>query len=150
MQPAEWSALAAWTALVIGLVNLWYGVVRPWWRSREASPSAEMDLFHYRGRAGEWKEEIRIVIRNHGPARMTEAEVDLLDVSGDSMTSGPDQITALWPPMPIERLHAGQSIYLTLSPSISTPTPNAATVRWRDGRKEMQSRKIPLSYHRIF
>ncbi len=68
-----------------------------------------------------------------------------------SLTNTDPTVVALWPPMPIERLHAGQSFYLTLSPGMGAPVPARALVEWSDKRRgARQSRMIALSYHRVF
>src|SRR5829696_8973515 len=69
VEASAWSAAAAWCALAIALVNLWFGVIRPWWRTRRASPAAQLDLVNY-PTASAWKEEERVVVTNHGPATM--------------------------------------------------------------------------------
>lgn len=81
MKAATWSAIAAWVALGIGLINLWFGVVRPWWRGRAASPAAQLDLLRYPKDSG-WQDEVRVVVTDHGPAVMEKIDVQVFDVDG--------------------------------------------------------------------
>jgi hypothetical protein len=60
-----------------------------------------------------------------------------------------NDVTALWPKMPVSHLHLGQSLPLTLSPSLGTRDPRAAVVKWRDGRDGEQLRRFDLSYNRV-
>jgi hypothetical protein len=117
VKAADWSAIVAGVALVLGLVNLWYGVIRPLWRNREASPAAQLDLLRYPAQSdGRWQEEERVVVTNHAPARMRHLSVEVFDQEGSPLAEGS---TALWPKMPVEVLHVGQSLYLTLAASIA-------------------------------
>lgn len=143
-----WSALAAWVALVISVANLWYSVVRVWWRERKASPSARLDLFDYHNKSG-WHEEVRVVVTNHGPADMKKVEVQLFDDDGTSLELGDPSVSALWPRMPLGWLHPEESLYLTLNRSLGTRDPRAALIRWDDGRRSQQSRWVWLSYRRV-
>jgi hypothetical protein len=135
VKAAGWSALAAWVALLIGLVNLWFAVIRPWWRNRKASPAAQLDLLRYPAQSGgRWQEEEeRVVVTNHGPARMRNVSVEVFDQDGRPLAEG---LTALWPKMPVEILHVGQSLYLTLATSIAELPPTRAVIRWYDKPQE--------------
>jgi hypothetical protein len=88
VKAADWSAILAGVALLLGLVNLWYGVIRPLWRNREASPAAQLDLLRYPAQSGgRWQqeeEEERVVVTNHGPARMRNLSVEVFDQEGRS------------------------------------------------------------------
>ncbi len=143
-----WTALAAWAALAISLLNLWYTVLRAWFRERKASPAAQLDLLSYQSKSGA-TQEVRVVVTNHGPALMKKVDVQVFDEDGMSLALSEPDVTSLWPKMPVERLHLGQSLYLTLNRSAATRTPHGALIRWRDGRKEEQSRWVHLSYNRV-
>jgi hypothetical protein len=110
--------------LLIGLVNLWFAVIRPWWRNRKASPAAQLDLLRYPAQSGgRWQEEERVVVTNHGPARMRNVSVEVFDQDGRPLAEG---LTALWPKMPVEVLHVGQSgrrAYSRLRPEVDPEGP---------------------------
>jgi hypothetical protein len=142
------SALAAWVALGISHANLWYSVVRAWLRERKANPAAQLDLLHYQTGSG-WNEEIRVVATNHRPARMRRVEVQVFDEAGTSLAIAEPDVTALWPKMPVEYLHAGQALYLTLNRSVATRDARGALIRARDDRNGEQSRWAGLSYNRV-
>ncbi|WP_203708197.1 hypothetical protein [Asanoa iriomotensis] len=148
MKAQDWSALAAWVALAIGVGNLWFSVIRVLWKERRASPSAQLDLFNYQNRNG-WHEEVRVVLTNYGPARMRHVEVELFDEDGRSLQTADSSVSALWPKMPVDVLHGGQSMYLTLNRSMATRAARTARIRWRDGRPREQTRTIGLSYNRL-
>ncbi|GAA2639231.1 hypothetical protein GCM10010399_85800 [Dactylosporangium fulvum] len=147
MKAPGWSALAAWVALAISLVNVWYSVVRLWLKERKASPSADLELLHYVSANGP-TEEVRVVITNHGPATMRRVDVQVFDEDGQSLELADESVSALWPKMPIELLHVGQSLYLTLDMALGTRDPRAVLIRWQDGRRPGQSRWSALSYNR--
>jgi hypothetical protein len=121
VQASAWSAAAAWCALLISFVNLWYSVIRVWWRNRRASPAAQLDLLSYQSK-GEWKEDERVVVTNHGPHVVKNVNVEVFDGDGQPLTATDSEVKALWPSMPVERLHTGQSLYLTLNLSQGTVT----------------------------
>jgi hypothetical protein len=81
---------------------------------------------------------------------MKQVEVQVFDEDGTSLevSEGPS-VSALWPKMPVQHIHPGQSLYLTLSMSLETRDPKGALIRWHDGRRTQQSRWIALSYHRV-
>jgi len=135
-------------ALAIGLINLAYSVIRPWWRGREASPGAQLDLQNFQTASGQ-REEERVVVTNHGPALMRDIEVQVFDENGMSLAITEPDITALWPKMPIDRLHVGQSLYLTLNRSAGTAPARLTLINWHDGRRGEQSRSVALSYNRV-
>jgi hypothetical protein len=147
---ADWSELAAWAALVLSIGTLIGGVIRPWLRGRKASPAAQLDLFNYMaGKTKDLHEEERVVITNHGPANMRNVMVELFIEDGQSMAQAVPDVAALWPKMPFERLHANQSLYLTLTGGYAPPAPREVEIKWRDGRWRKQSCRIGLSYHRM-
>jgi hypothetical protein len=141
-----WSALAAWVALGISLASLWYSVIRAWLRERKASPAADLDLLHYQTRAG-WNEEVRVVVTNRGPALMRAVEVQVFDEDGKSLAMAEPDVTALWPKMPVEYLHPGQSLYLTLNRSKKTRTARGALTRCAMAGKV--SSRVGLASHTI-
>jgi len=145
VEASAWSAVAAWCALAIALVNLWFGVIRPWWRTKRASPAAQLDLLNY-PTSSRWQEEERVVVTNHGPATMRKVDVQVFGEDGDSLAPG---ATALWPTMPFEYLHVGQSLYLKLERSPGQLRPTRAKLAWRDKRLRGQSISIGLSYNRV-
>jgi hypothetical protein len=146
VEASAWSAAAAWLALGIGFLNLWYSVIRVWWRGRKASPSAQLDLLTYQNQSGEWREDERVVVTNHGPATMKRVNVDAFAEDGSSLAP---EGTGLWLPMPVEYLHVGQSLYLKLERPPGHSRPTRAVVGWRDRRWRKQSRSIDLSYNRV-
>jgi hypothetical protein len=148
VKTAGWSALAAWVALTIGLINLWFAVIVPRWRARQASPHAQLDLLNFTTPRGV-KEEARVVVTNNGPALMQKIEVEVLDEDGTPLTVAEPDLTALGPTMPVERLHVGQSLYMTLNDNLGSPTPRGAVIRWHDRRRNQQSRFVDLSYNRV-
>lgn len=148
MEASDWSAIAAWIALGIGIVNLGYSVVGPWWRGRKASPAAQLDLLNPTTQSG-LREEVRVVITNHGPAMMHDVSVQVFDENGMSLVATDANISALWPSMPVQFLHPSQSLYLTLNLSLGTPTARQAQVTWHDKRRAEQQRWIDLSYNRV-
>ena len=143
--PVEASDWIAGVALGLGLVNLWYGVVRPLWSNRKASPAAQLDQLHYPTKSGRWAEEERVVVTNHGPAHMQNVTVKVFDQDGKPWAEG---LTALWPKMPVEILHPEQSLYLTLI-GVDQLAPTQAVIRWHDNRRGEQSLPVSLSYHRV-
>jgi hypothetical protein len=148
VKAATWSVVTTSLAVVISLVNLWFGVIRPWWRGRAASPAAQLDLLRFPADSG-WQQEVRVVVTNHGPAVMEKVDVQVFDTDGQSLALAEPDVTALWPKMPIEKLHVGQSLYLTLNQSMATRDARSALVRWEDGKSGEQSRWIGLSYNRV-
>jgi hypothetical protein len=104
-----------------------------------------LDLLNY-PTSSRWQEEERVVVTNHGPAIMRKVQVDVFDEEGNSLAPG---TTALWPPMPFEYLHVGQSLYLKLERSAGHLRPARADLAWRDKRWRKQSREIGLSYNRV-
>jgi hypothetical protein len=149
VKATTWSALAAWVALAIGIANLWYTVLRHWWRERKARPAAELELLNYQSKSG-MNEEVRLVVTNLGPAKMKAVEVQVFDDAGTSLEVTEPSVSSLWPKMPVQWLHAGQTIYLTLNRSAATKQAKGTLIRWHDGRKAQQSEWIWLSYHRRF
>jgi hypothetical protein len=145
VEASAWSAAAAWCALIISLANFWYSVIRVWWRNRRASPAAQLDLLSYQAH-GKWKEEERVVVTNHGPHVMESVKVEVF--GGARQSLGPS-VAALWPSMPIERLHTGQSLYLTLNLSPGAPPTRSAEIAWKDGRRSRQWQRVNLSYNRV-
>ncbi len=146
MKAADWSAIVAGIALVLGLVNLWYGVIRPLWRNRKASPAAQLDQLRYPAQSGgRWEQEERVVVTNHGPARMRTVTVEVFDQDDRPMAEG---FTTLWPKIPMEVLHVGQSLHLTLI-SVAELAPTRAVIRWHDNRRGEKSHTVSLSYHRV-
>jgi hypothetical protein len=98
VEASAWSAVAAWLALGIGLLNVWYSVIRVWWIGRKASPSsARLDLLSYRTQSG-WREEKWVVVTDHGPATMRKIDVQAFDEGGNFLAPG---ATALWLKMPV-------------------------------------------------
>jgi hypothetical protein len=98
---ATWSVIAAWVALGIGLVNVWYSVLRVWWSTRRASPAAQLDLLNPQTGSG-WQDEVRVVVTNYGPAIMRNVEVQVFDEDGTSLALTEPDVVALWPRMPVE------------------------------------------------
>ncbi|PRY17714.1 hypothetical protein CLV70_14916 [Pseudosporangium ferrugineum] len=80
---------------------------------------------------------------------MRTVDVQTFDEDGRSLDLTDPVVSALWPRMPITRLHNGQSLYLTLNRSIETPRAVSALIRWHDGRSDQQIRSVDLSYHRV-
>ncbi len=129
-------------------MNFWYGTIRPWWRTRKVSPGAQLDLLSFETASGR-HEEVRVVVTNHGPADMRKIEVQVFDADGTSLAVTEPDVTALWPMMPVDYLHVGQSLYLTLNRSHSTRDARGALIEWHDGRRAQQSRWVGLSYNRV-
>jgi hypothetical protein len=143
------NVIAAWAGLGISAVTFWFAVIRPSRQAKAANPTAQLDLLNYETKSG-WHEEVRMVVTNAGPATMENVTVVAFDGDGMDLTEAePGDITALWPKMPVSHLHVGQSLPLTLSPSLGTPDPKAAVIRWRDGRDDEQSRRFELTYNRV-
>ena len=143
------NVIAAWAGLGISAVTFWLGVIRPRRQAKAADPTAQLDLLNYKTKSG-WHEEVRVVITNGGLATMENVTVKAYDGDDNDLAEAePGDITALWPKMPVRYLHTGQSLYLTMNPSLATPDPKAAEVRWRDGRDGEQSRRFELSYNRV-
>lgn len=145
MTAGGWSALVAGFALLLGIVNLWYGVLRGWWREREAHAGAEFQLVHYPDLSN-WRREDRVVVTNHGLAAMKRVEVLVSDEDGEPVRSN---AFFMWPKMPFEVLYPGQSLYLPVHLSMGDNLPAAVTLRWHDGRRDQQSKWIGLSHHRV-
>jgi hypothetical protein len=149
-EAVEWSPLAAWAALVLSLGTLVGSVIRPWLRGRKASPAAQLDLFNYVSVSSkDLKSEEPVVITNHGPADMRDVKVEVFIEGGKPMARAVPGVTALWPTMPFARLHADQSLYLTLNPGFASPSAREVEIKWHDGRWREQSRRIGLSYNRV-
>jgi hypothetical protein len=153
VKATTWSAIEAWLPIVISLISLalsaiavWFGAIRPSRQAKAANPTAQLDLLSYETKSG-WHEEVRVVVTNSGPATMENVTVEVFD--GDDKGLIPADVTALWPKMPVSYLDPGQSLPLTLSPSLGTRDVRAAEVRWRDGRDDEQSRRFELSYNRV-
>jgi len=71
----EWVGVwIAASAFVLGLKNLWLGVLRPWWRTREANPDARLELLAYATPRGTDQDEC-IIMTNHGPAVLRDLHV---------------------------------------------------------------------------
>jgi hypothetical protein len=134
---------------VVQTASMWFSVIVPRWQGRKASLAAQLDLLNFQTPSGP-KEEVRVVVTNHGPALMQKIEVQLFDNDGESLTIAETDITALWPKMPVERLQVGQSLFLTLNDSPGTRTATGALIRWRDNRTGEQEQWASLSYHRVF
>jgi hypothetical protein len=148
VKAADWNAIAAWVALGLGVINLLYSVARPLWLNRKASPAAQLDRLRYPRNSGGWEEEDRVVVTNHGPALMRIVTVEVFYQDGSSLTEILPGLTAVWPEMPVEVLHVGQSLYLTLI-GLAEFEPRRAVIRWHDNRRGEQSRTVSLSYHRV-
>ena len=88
------------------------GIVRALWRGRAPSP----DLPRYPTDSG-WRNKGRVLVPNHGPAVMRKVEVQVKDVDVQSLAVAESDLTAPWPKTPVEKLHIGQSLYLTLNQS---------------------------------
>ena len=80
---------------------------------------------------------------------MKKVNVNVFDGDGEPLTATDSEVKALWPSMPIEHLHTGQSLYLTLNLSQGTPPTRSAEIQWKDGRVRRQSRQVNLSYNRV-
>jgi hypothetical protein len=119
------------TAVVISVIDLWFGVVRPWWRGRAASPAAQLDLLRYPTNSG-WQEEERVVVTNHDPL-MEKIGVQVFEEAEQSLAIAEPDITVRWPKMPVETLHVGQSLYLTLNLSAASPAVRHALIKWSAG-----------------
>jgi hypothetical protein len=139
------SATVAVAALGLGLINLWYGVVRPWWKSRRAEPDARLELVAYQTAKG-WQQDERIVVTNHGPSKMARLVIRVRDDSGTDYT---DDVSDLWPCQPIVLLYPAQTLHLKLERALSHRRPGSVVLRWRDGRRAEQQREVFLSYHRV-
>jgi len=77
---------------------------------------------------------------------MKRVTVDALDEDGNSLAPS---ATALWPTMPVEYLHVGQSLYLKLERSAADRRPSVADLRWGDNRWRKQLRSVDLTYNRV-
>jgi hypothetical protein len=86
---------------VVQTASMWFSVIVPRWQGRKASLAAQLDLLNFQTPSGP-KEEVRVVVTNHGPALMQKIEVQLFDNDGESLTIAETDITALWPKMPVE------------------------------------------------
>ncbi|KAB1118862.1 hypothetical protein F6X54_01410 [Micromonospora aurantiaca] len=139
------SATVAVAAFALGVINLWYSVLRPWWRNRIAQPDAKLELLAYETRHG-WDQDERVVVTNHGPGTMKDLEARVFDDDGDDYT---DRVGVLWPKLPVPALYAGQTLHLKLTLSLADKRPGRLLVRWRDGRRDVQEREFWLSYHRV-
>jgi hypothetical protein len=148
VKAATWSVVTTTIAVIISLINLWFGIVRPWWRGRAASPAAQLDLLRFPSNSG-WQKEERVVVTNHGPAVMEQVDVQVFDEEGTSLAIEEPDITKLWPKMPVEKLHVGQSLYLTLNLSQGSPAVRGALIKWKDGKSDEQERWVGLSYNRV-
>ena len=148
VEASAWSAVAAWLALGIGLLNLWYSVIRVWWLGRKASPSARLDLLSYqtqieglgRGRAG---------CRHQPRASHHEASHRGRPRRGRELPGWLPVRPLFWPTMPVEYLHVGQSLYLKLERSAADRRPSVADLRWGDNRWRKQLRSVDLTYNRV-
>ena len=76
---------------------------------------------------------------------MRNVTVEVFDQYGRPLAEG---LTPLWPKMPVEVLHVGHSLYLTLV-TIAELAHTRALIRWYDNRRAEQSRTVSLSYHRV-
>jgi hypothetical protein len=91
-------------SFLLGFFNFWYSVVRPWRRSRWATPAATLELFSYQTESG-WHTDIRIVVANLGEARMSDVAVEVRDVDGNAFG---ESLKSLWPRMPVPVLYKNQ------------------------------------------
>ncbi|WP_123827035.1 hypothetical protein [Micromonospora globispora] len=139
------SAAVPVAALLLGIINLWYGVLRPWWRNRSADPDARLELVTYQTRNG-WQQDERIVLTNRGPAKMTDVRVLVNDDGGQDYTN---EVGALWPRQPVAVVHPGQTLQLKLERTLAHNRPGSLLVRWRDGRRGRQEREFWLTYHQV-
>ena len=139
------SAIVASLALLIGVFNVWYSVIRPWRRSRWASPAATLELLTYPTKSG-WETEERVVVTNVGPASMKDVTAAVCDKDGREYDQN---VVALWPRMPVPTLYAGQILHLKLNKNFGQTAPGSVVLRWRDGRSGIQAREIWLSYQRV-
>jgi hypothetical protein len=81
-----------------------------------------------------WQNEVRVVVTNYGPAVMEQVEVQVFDEDRQFLAQAEPDVTALWPKMPIKKLHIGQSLYLTLNGSIATRDARGALMSGRTAR----------------
>jgi hypothetical protein len=139
----EGASTVSVAALVLSVVSLWFGAVRPWWKTREAHPEARLELLSYQTKQG-WTADERLVIVNHGPALMRSVNIGLRDENGEQGRSQP-----LWPPLPIPEIHVGQALYLTLARRLGEQPPRSAVLSWRDGRVRAQRRTFWVTWQRV-
>lgn len=139
------SATVAVAAFALGVINLWYSVLRPWWRNRIAQPDAKLELLAYETRQG-WDQNERVVVTNHGPGTMKNLVARVFDDEGEDYT---DRLVGLWPKLPVPTLHPGQTLHLKLTRALGDGRPGRLLVRWRDGRQDVQEGEFWLSYHRV-
>jgi len=66
VSPDSWKTLIAAGALALGLVNLYFGILRPWWRGREAHPEARLESHSYVDFYTPDRTDQRLVLVNHG------------------------------------------------------------------------------------
>lgn len=141
------SALAAWVALVISVLNVCFSVIGVWWRGK-AGPAAQLDLLSFQNQSG-WHEDERVVVTNQGPHVMKKVNVEVFDEDAKLLTATDPNLKALWPGMPFAYLYIGQSLYLKLNTSQATQPARTAEITWKDGRWRQQSQRIGLSYNRV-
>jgi hypothetical protein len=139
----EGASVISVVALVFSAIGLYFGAVRPWWKTREAHPEARLELLSYQTKQG-WATDERLVIVNHGPALMRSVNIGLLDENGEQGRSQP-----LWPSLPIPEIHVGQALYLTLARRLGEQPPHSALLSWRDGRVKVEQRTIWLTWQRV-
>jgi hypothetical protein len=140
----EGASVISVVALVFSAIGLWFGAVRPWWKTREAHPEARLELLSYQTKQGWTTDEKRLVILNHGPALMRGVNIRLVDEAGEQGRS-----QSLWPPLPIPEIHVGQALYLTLTGGLGDLPPRSAVLSWRDGRVRAQQRTFWLTWQRV-
>jgi hypothetical protein len=133
-------------AIILGVVNLWYGVLLPRWKNRRAKPDGRLELVSYQLGPEKWDQDERIVLTNCGPADMKDVAVIVRDDAGSDFTAG---IGALFPKQPIKNIFAQQSVHFKLAGSIESPRPGSMLVSWKDGRPDRQEVELSLSYHRV-
>jgi len=143
MTTQQLTTAVAVAGLALGLVNLWYAVLRPWWGHRKAEPVVSFEAVHFiRGDHSDGEE--RLAVTNRGPAAMRDVQVELYGPGDGSLVD----MIARNLHLPIEVIHPEQTIHIRLHRSMKDDL-RSAELHWKDGRRAINSRRFWLSLHTI-
>ncbi len=147
MEWVDWTAAGVFLALALGIVNLWYGVIRPIRRERIARLEVRLEHYPYDlSRSGPGSMAWRMVVVNHGPS--DAFDVDLPNLPRGQEEAG-DIVWQMSGRLPIPRLVPGQQHHIAVWKATGASWPEPLIVSWRD-RRGTHTEELWLSPQVVF
>jgi hypothetical protein len=137
-----WTAAGVIIALGLGVVNLWFGVIRPWRQEGHARLEVRLENHPSMSTLPHTERDWRLVIENHGPA-------DAYDVDLPGFDAGPSSNMVVIGRLPVPRLLPGQQHHMWLSIPVDVEHPEHLKLSWRD-RRGAHSGDVWVSPHVLF